>query len=114
MKYLLCALAFSAAGLSLSAADLNSNNVRTLWFDECGRCHGDDGKANTPVGRKLHLRDYSSRKIQAEFTDEQAMDQIRHGKMKENKTMMPAFKGKLSEAEMAQLLSYLRSMAKNP
>jgi mono/diheme cytochrome c family protein len=94
------------------SVEKSASHTREIWFDECGRCHGDDGKANTPLGRKLQIRDYSSREQQKTFSDEQAMQVISAGRQKDGKNVMPAYADQLSEEQRRDLLAYLRSMAK--
>ena len=84
------------------------------YLDKCSRCHGDTGSGDTPLGKKLHCKDYSSKQAQALFTDDEALKLIRDGKVFGEKHTMPSYKDDLSEAEQRELLAYLRSLAKHP
>jgi len=107
-------LSFACVSIPLAHAEKTElSKLRLLWFDECGRCHGDDGKAATVLGKKLHIRDYSSKKQQAEFTDAQALETIVNGKMRGDKKVMPGFAEQLSEEQSKELVGYLRSLAKD-
>ena len=67
-KTLLLVLAFGAAALvSASAADVKEN-----WDKHCAKCHGQDGKGDTKMGKKLEIKDLTDAKVQAEFTDERS------------------------------------------
>ena len=77
-----------------------------LWKKHCGNCHGEDGKAQTKVGKKEKIEDMSTPEWQTEWTDEKAKKIIVEGS-KDN-TKMKAFKGKLSDAEIDALVKHLR------
>lgn len=68
---------------------------------KCAMCHGADGK-----GGKMGTRDFASAEVKAE-TDAQLTDIIAKGKGK-----MPAYTGKLSDADIKGLVTYVRSLAK--
>ena len=84
----------SAAGVD----DLSS--PRTLYVQNCARCHGSDGKAETRLGRKYKADDIS-------------------GGVGVNKTIrivtsgkghMPSFKRKLTAAQISQIASYVSGL----
>lgn len=84
----------SAAAPQSSAADLFRQN--------CAECHGADGKG-------IHERgtpDFTSRSMQSSLSDRQIIDTIRNGK-----GAMPAWSGKLSDAQISDLAGYIRSFA---
>ncbi|MGC2449529.1 MAG: cytochrome c [Candidatus Sulfotelmatobacter sp.] len=68
---------------------------------KCAMCHGADGK-----GGKMGTRDFASPEVKAE-TDAQLIDIVTKGKGK-----MPAYGGKLSDADIKGLVTYIRSLAK--
>lgn len=97
------------AGVSLAAwgADAAAN-----WKEHCTKCHGDDGKGNTKMGRKLEIRDLSKADVQAKFTDADAMKAMKEGlKDKDGKVAMKPTEG-LSEDDMKALVSYVRGLKK--
>lgn len=69
----------------------------------CAGCHGADGKGKAAVGTP----DFTSGKTQATLTDAEMIETITNGR---KGTIMPAWKGKLSELEIAAVASYLRSL----
>jgi cytochrome c oxidase cbb3-type subunit 3 len=69
----------------------------------CAGCHGQDGKGKTAIGTP----DFTSSKVQGSLTDAQMVETITNGR---KGTIMPAWKGKLSEEEIATAASYLRSL----
>ena len=72
----------------------------------CANCHKEDGSGGevTIEGRKLNPDDLTSAKIKG-FTDEKTLRYIMNGIPDEG---MPAFKDKLSEAEMRDVLKFVR------
>lgn len=97
------------AGVSLAAwgADAAAN-----WKEHCTKCHGDDGKGNTKMGRKLDIRDLSKADVQAKFTDADAMKAMKEGiKDKDGKVAMKPAEG-LSDDDMKALVGYVRGLKK--
>lgn len=97
------------AGVSLAAwgADAAAN-----WKEHCTKCHGDDGKGNTKMGRKLDIRDLSKADVQAKFTDADALKAMKEGlKDKDGKVSMKPAEG-LSEDDMKALVGYVRGLKK--
>lgn len=74
--------------------------------NQCAACHGLDGKAHTPAGRKAGAKDLSESKL----TDAEITRQIREGsKDKRRVTKMPAFAEKLTAEEISSLVTYVKS-----
>lgn len=77
-----------------------------LYKAKCASCHGADGSGQTPMGKSMKLRDLRSKEVQAQ-TDQQLYTWTADGKGK-----MPAYKAKLSEAEITALVKAMRDLAK--
>lgn len=77
-----------------------------LFKAKCAGCHGGDGSGNTSVGKSLKLRDLSSADVQKQ-TDADLTAIITNGK-----SPMPAYKGKLTDAQIKELVTYVRGLAK--
>lgn len=89
------------------AADAAAN-----WGQECAKCHGDDGKGQTKMGKRLKLRDLTDASVQASFTDEEAFKAMKEGvKDAAGKTTMKAIEG-LSDDDMKALVAYVRALKK--
>jgi cytochrome c553 len=101
---LLCA---SAGGLTLQAADAKEN-----WSKQCAKCHGEDGKGQTTMGKKLKVADYTDPKVQAKFTDEQMIKITKEGKKEGSKTLMKGYADVFSDQEIKDLVALVRTMAK--
>ncbi len=78
----------------------------TLFKTKCAMCHGADGKGETPMGKKLNIRDLGSPEVQKQ-TDAQLSTIISKGKGK-----MPAFEGKLTAEQIGQVLAHIRELGK--
>ena len=78
-----------------------------LFLKNCAICHGKDGRAKTFTGKLNHAQNLTRPKWQASITDEHMFISILKGKGK-----MPAFGKKLSENEIAALVTYVRMLKK--
>ena len=87
---------------SAHAADIDA---AAIYKAKCAMCHGPDGKAQTTMGKNLHIRDLGSEEVQ-KMKGEELEKVITDGKNK-----MPAYKGKLSEAEIDALVQFIRTFA---
>jgi cytochrome c oxidase cbb3-type subunit 3 len=76
-----------------------------IFKGRCTPCHGDKGKGNPALG----IPDFSNPKTLADLTNAEVIDTITNGR---KGTIMPAWKGKLSEDEIAALASYVRSLGR--
>jgi len=111
---LLLLLILGAAGVfvfsraSLTQARVNSvagvpGDAKTTFEAKCATCHGKDGRGKTFKGKLSHARDFTGGEWQKEVTDERLFNSISNGRGK-----MPAFKKKLSEAQIDELVAYVR------
>jgi mono/diheme cytochrome c family protein len=104
---LLIAVCWLVGAGSALAADAKEN-----WEKHCQKCHGADGKGETVMGKKLKIKDYTDAKVQASFTDAEAIKLTKEGKKEGDKTLMKGFADVLSEAETKDLVAYLRKFKK--
>lgn len=74
-----------------------------LYKARCASCHAADGSGNSPVGKKMGLRDLGSAEVQAQ-SDAELKTITMEGKGK-----MPAYKGKLSDAEVDAIVKHMRT-----
>lgn len=74
--------------------------------NQCASCHGMDGKARTPQGKKARAKDLAESKL----SDAEIERQIREGSPDQRKTTkMPAFAEKLSAEEISALVPLVKS-----
>jgi len=93
-----------AAGVAARAAD-----GPAVFADNCASCHGMDGRARTPAGRKLHAKDLTLSRL----TDEQIEHQIREGqKDEQGKQAMPPFQDQLTPDEIKALIPVVKAFRK--
>jgi cytochrome c6 len=96
-----------AAVLSLLASPLRVHADGAAMFKaKCAGCHGADGSGDTAMGKRFNLRDLRSADVQKQ-TDAELTTIITDGKGK-----MPAYKGKITDAEIKDLVAAIRDMAK--
>lgn len=98
--------ACAAMVVSASAADVKEN-----WDKSCKKCHGADGKGDTPIGKKLDMKDFTDAKYQASLKDEAMLKAIKEGVKDGDKVRMKAVEG-LSDEEMKALVAYVRAFKK--
>lgn len=97
-----------AAALALSLAPIAARaaSADDIWQEKCSMCHGDTGHADTKLGKKHKIPDLSSPKAK-KLSDTQIHDIISNG-VKDTK--MKPWKGKLTDAEIASLVKYVRGL----
>ena len=80
---------------------------KTVYETNCMICHKSDGTGGkvSIEGRNLNVDNLTSNKIKG-FSDEKIIGYVMNGVEDEG---MPAFKGKISEGEMRDLVKYIRS-----
>jgi len=73
---------------------------------KCAMCHGADGTANTPVGKSMKLRSLKSDE------DMKASDDTLFKQTKEGVGKMQGYAGKLTDAQIRDVVSYIRTLQK--
>jgi mono/diheme cytochrome c family protein len=105
-RIFVCALLGSAAYI------LNAAEPSAIWADQCAKCHGDDGKGQTKMGKKLGISDLTDPQVQAKFTDADVLKFVKDGiKDKEGKLAMKPIEG-VTDDEIKSLVPVVRAMAK--
>ena len=61
----------------LASSSTRSAEPQTNWSNNCVQCHGQDGSANTPMGKVLSAKNLRSAEVQASFTDAEAVEVAR-------------------------------------
>jgi len=78
----------------------DASSPRTLLVQNCARCHGANGKADTALGRK-----YKADDITGGVGTNKTIRIVTNGK-----GHMPSFKKRLSAAQIAQIANYVHSL----
>lgn len=100
-------LMLASSALTTYGADAAAN-----WTEHCAKCHGENGKGETKAGRKLEIADLTDSKVQAKFTDEEAIKAVKEGiKDKAGKMAMKPIEG-LSDPEIKALIAIVRGFKK--
>ena len=99
--------AFLVVASTARAADLAA--TKKTYDDKCAKCHGLTGKGDGPKAKSLKKkpRDYTNKVEMAKLTDEKLIKETLDGKKP-----MPSYRGKLTEAEIADLIAYIRTFSK--
>jgi mono/diheme cytochrome c family protein len=83
-----------AAFISVLAAwTVQPDDAKSLYDKECQKCHGEDGKGQTKMGKKLGAKDYTDSKVQDALKDETAVKAIKEGLKHDDKTLMKPAEG---------------------
>jgi cytochrome c oxidase cbb3-type subunit 3 len=81
---------------------------KDVFATNCIPCHGPDGRARTPAGRKLHAKDLTESKL----TDDEIRKQVNEGHRDERGAVMPPFKGVLKPEQIDAVIAYVKSLRK--
>jgi mono/diheme cytochrome c family protein len=93
----------TAGALGAQAAPVKTvDDLRAFFAQNCVKCHGADGSALGPEGKKLGGRDFTDAKRMAADQDADLVKAIRKGLF--FGMVMPSFKGQLSEEEAGLLV----------
>ena len=94
-------LAASLAGPALAQAP-----GADLYKAKCAMCHGADGLAATPMGKTMKILSFKDPSM-VKATDAQFIASTTNGKGK-----MPAYAGKLTDAQIKDVIAYIRTLQK--
>ncbi len=73
---------------------------------KCAMCHGPDGTAATPMGKMMKIPSFREPE-QIKATDASLIAITKDGKGK-----MPAYNGKLTDAQIREVVSFIRTLQK--
>ncbi len=108
-----CLLVLAGSGLSLAPQKRKARGVAPAhqagdrYRSNCARCHGAEGRGDTPLGRTLNAPDFTDQKWWQEhvaITSTRSLISI----VTNGKGGMPAFSKKLNRAEIKTLAAYVR------
>ena len=95
----------SQASNAVSANDKTPKGAsRAVFLNNCARCHGGDGKGETDIGKSKDTPDISGGKVKG-WSSGKLTRIITNGDSE-----MPAFGKKLSKAQIAGLVKYVRGL----
>jgi cytochrome c6 len=106
LKNIHCLFALGLALLLSASAAFAQGSGADTYKLKCQMCHGPDGLGNTPAGKSMKARPFNAPDVLKE-SDADLTAVIEHGKNK-----MPAFAGKLTDPQIAQLVAFIRTLQK--
>ena len=94
--------------LSLASRTSSAQNAgaANTYKANCVACHGPDGLGNTPVGKAMGVKPYNAPDI-VKQSNADLTSVIKNGK-----NNMPAFNGKITDAQIKDLLVYIHTFQK--
>ncbi len=98
-------LAVLVGGISFLSTPAAADDAAATFKAKCAMCHGADGKGSA-VGQKMGVHDFTSADVQ-KMSDAELTEVISKGKNK-----MPAYAGKLQDADIKGLVAYVRQLGK--
>jgi len=81
---------------------------KDVFIANCAPCHGPDGKAHTPAGRKLGAKDLTASKL----TDAEIRKQVTEGFKDQRGLVMPPFKDVLNSDQTDAVVAFVMSLRK--
>jgi len=100
---------YATAGLLLfagSALSFGQSPGADTYKAKCQMCHAADGSGNTPAGKSMKAIPFSSPEI-VKASDDSLIADTKNGKGK-----MPAYAGKLTDAQISDVVAYIRTLQK--
>ncbi|HEV2579005.1 MAG TPA: cytochrome c [Acidobacteriaceae bacterium] len=92
--------------LLMGSSTCLAQSAAEIYVAKCQMCHGADGSADTPAGKALKARPVKS----PDFLKESDADLI--AIIKNGKNKMPAFAGKLTDSQIAEVVAYVHTLQK--
>jgi cytochrome c oxidase cbb3-type subunit III len=117
-RALIAAAVLSLAAISSEGAEGNASAGAALFADRCAGCHGRDGRGAGIRIRLLALVrgsgspvDFTDARVMEDWPQERVALVIREGgESIRGSTLMPAYEGRLSADEIADLVAFIRSL----
>ncbi len=106
LSLIMAAATFILLSTLSSAGPPPAGEGESTYKAKCAVCHAADGSGNTPMGKKMKLRDLGSREVQKQ-SDAQLAEIIAKGK-----SPMPGYEKQLDKKKIQQVVSYLRELGK--
>ena len=108
MRTINCWLTAALIAIPMFAAPQKGKSARgeEIFQEQCSGCHGPDGRAQTEMAKKVQAADLTSDAVRS-MSASQIAKQVHQGKGK-----MPPFEGKLSDAEIHDVVAYVQGLGK--
>ncbi len=89
---------------SSSSSSTQLAHAKTVFVQNCARCHGADGRGETALGKELEAVNFTDAEWQKKVSDKRIMQSVTRGR-----DAMPAFGKKLSRDDIMALCAYVRT-----
>jgi mono/diheme cytochrome c family protein len=99
-------LSLAIFGALLFGVPAKADDAPALYTTKCAACHAADGSGDTAAGKAMMVPDLRAAEVQ-KMSDADLIDATTNGKGK-----MPAYKGKVTDAQIKQLVAYIRQLKK--
>jgi mono/diheme cytochrome c family protein len=100
------AVALAAVVMMAGAVGFAQSSGEAIYKAKCQSCHGAEGTPNPGIAKMMGVKPVSDPAVKSQ-TEAQMIAVTTNGKGK-----MPAFKGKLTDAEIKASVAYFRTFAK--
>jgi len=97
-------IGIGSAATQTGYASSEVSSPRSLYLQHCSKCHGADGRADTPKGRETDADDLTSASTKRASTAK-ILRVITAGKGD-----MPGFSKKMTAAQIRQVAGYIRTL----
>jgi cytochrome c6 len=92
--------------LTVSTMGFAQNSGADIYKSKCQMCHAADGSGNTPAGKSTKVVPFSSPDVLSK-SDADLVAITKNGKGK-----MPAYTGKLTDAQITDVVAHIRTLQK--
>jgi cytochrome c6 len=106
LKQITHAVVVGLVVLFASVTSLAQSSGADTYKAKCQMCHGADGLGSTPAGKAMKARPFNAPDVLKE-SDTDLTAVIKNGKNK-----MPAFTGKLTGAQITDVVAYIHTLQK--
>ena len=96
----------AAAQKKLSRRQQQLARAQVLYMENCARCHGADGRGQTPMGRAFAVTNLADANW---WKRERVSDRRLTAAIRDGRKEMPAFGKKLSKEEIAALVAFVKT-----
>lgn len=101
------AAATATAAQVKKVAGKGAAKIEGVYLQNCARCHGADGRGETPLGKLYSTPNLTDPTLHARFSNKELSAIVANGR-----AAMPAFKKTLAGKEIAALVAYVRRFKK--
>ena len=106
MTFGIRAAAFLLLAASIAAPAFAQASGAATYKAKCAMCHGADGLAATPMAKTMKVLSFKDPAM-VKASDAQFIASTENGKNK-----MPAYKGKLTDAQIKDVVAHIRTLQK--